>query len=82
MPIIDLEKIKKQELLPGFKARFVHSENLTIAFWDIKAGSILPKHSHINEQISHLTKGEFELTIGETVFSFSEGTKFFQILCN
>ena len=68
MPIIDLKTIEKKELLSGYKVRFVHSDNVTFAFWDVKAGSSLPTHSHIHEQISQVTEGEFELTIRTTLF--------------
>lgn len=63
MPIVDLSDIKKTELIPGFNVRFVHSEKATLAFWDIRAGSILPEHSHFHEQIAQLIEGSFELTI-------------------
>ena len=39
-------------------------ENFTLAYWQVKAGSVLPEHSHVNEQSSQVTKGKFELTIG------------------
>ena len=73
MPIIDLETVEKKELLPGYKVRFVHSANVTFAFWDVKAGSILPKHLHIHEQISQVTEGEFELTIEDNIFLLKQG---------
>lgn len=60
---IDLKNIPAKEIVPGFKVRFVHSENMTFAFWDVEAGATLPEHAHIHEQVSNLTEGEFELTI-------------------
>jgi len=45
----------------------VHSENTTTAFWEVEAGSVLPEHAHVHEQIAQVTEGEFVLTIaGET----------------
>ena len=73
MPIIDLETIEKKELLPGYKVRFIHSDNVTLAFWDVKAGSVLPNHSHVHEQISQITEGEFELTIEKDTFILKQG---------
>ncbi|GBD88889.1 bacilysin biosynthesis protein BacB [bacterium BMS3Abin03] len=73
MPIIDLETIEKKELLPGYKVRFVHSDNLTIAFWDVKAGSKLPAHSHVHEQVSQIIEGEFELTVDGNTFVLKQG---------
>lgn len=63
---IDLNSIEKKEVVPGFFARFVHSENMTISYWNIKTGSSLPAHSHPHEQISSMIKGEFELTVDGT----------------
>ena len=46
MPFINLDSIESKELLPGFNAKMIHSEKMTLAYWDIKAGSELPEHSH------------------------------------
>jgi len=51
MDKINLNSIDEKEIVPGYFVRFVHSENMTIAYWNIKAGSSLPSHSHPNEQI-------------------------------
>jgi len=67
MYFFDLDNIEIKEPVKGYKGKFVHSENQTIAIWDVEEGSILPEHSHPHEQISSVVKGEFELTIkGET----------------
>ncbi len=67
MQKIELENINSKEIIPGYNVRFVHSENMTFAYWDIKAGSPLPEHSHSNEQVANMIEGEFELTVdGET----------------
>jgi len=60
---IDLNSIEEKEIIPGFFVRFVHSENMTIAYWNIKAGSSLPAHSHTHEQVASIIEGEFELTV-------------------
>ncbi|MBO3699580.1 cupin domain-containing protein [Roseivirga sp. E12] len=64
MPFIQLENVKSKELLPGFSVKFVHTEKMTLAYWDIKAGSVLPEHSHHHEQVAaQVMSGEFELTL-------------------
>jgi quercetin dioxygenase-like cupin family protein len=56
-----------KELIPGFHGRFIHGEQMTVAYWEIEAGAILPEHAHHHEQIANLLQGEFELTVaGET----------------
>jgi quercetin dioxygenase-like cupin family protein len=64
MPFIELNSEKTKTLFPGFEGNFVHSENLTIAYWNIKKDSILPAHSHLHEQITHILSGKLELQIG------------------
>lgn len=59
----NLTDINPNEKIPGFHGRFVHMEAFTLAYWEVKAGSVLPEHSHINEQSSQVTEGKFELTI-------------------
>ncbi len=60
---IELKDIPQQEPLPGLKVRFVHSEKMTLAYWEISEGAILPEHHHVHEQVATVTKGELELTI-------------------
>jgi quercetin dioxygenase-like cupin family protein len=59
----DITKINPTEKIPGFHGRFIHGKSFTIALWEVKAGAILPEHSHIHEQSSQVTSGKFELTI-------------------
>lgn len=67
MTFINLSELEEKELVPGFHVRFVHSENMTFAYWNIDANSTLPLHSHPHEQVVNLIEGELELTVdGET----------------
>ncbi|QTA89733.1 cupin domain-containing protein [Desulfonema magnum] len=63
MQFISLKDLREKELVPGFKVRFVHSDNMTLAYWTIKGNSSLPGHSHLHEQVVNIIEGEFELTI-------------------
>jgi len=63
MPFLNLKDILKKELVPGYFARFIHSNNMTFSHWDVKAGSVMPEHTHHHEQINILLEGEFVLTI-------------------
>ena len=62
-----LEAIPTREVVPSFKAKMLHSANMTFAFWDVAAGALFPAHRHPHEQVAILLEGRFELTIdGET----------------
>ncbi|MCA6381675.1 MAG: cupin domain-containing protein [Cytophagales bacterium] len=64
--IEELKKIEPREIMPGFWGRFVHTDNMTFAYWEIKKGSSLPEHSHMHEQVVNMLEGEFELVLEGT----------------
>jgi len=64
MTFIDPSVMESKELVKGFHAKFIHSENMTLAYWNIEDGAELPEHSHPHEQVTNLLEGTFELIIG------------------
>jgi quercetin dioxygenase-like cupin family protein len=74
MPFLSLEELEERELVPGFKGRFVHSENMTFAYWNIEAGAALPEHSHPHEQVANVIEGELELTLNGATKILSPGS--------
>jgi quercetin dioxygenase-like cupin family protein len=74
MPFLSLEELEERELVPGFKGRFVHSENMTFAYWNIEAGATLPEHSHPHEQVANVIEGELELTLNGATKILSPGS--------
>lgn len=49
--------------MKGYKARFIHSQHTTLAFWEVEQRAVLPIHAHIHEQITQVLAGRFELSI-------------------
>jgi quercetin dioxygenase-like cupin family protein len=67
MSFLNLGDFEEKEPVSGYKVRFVHSENMTFAYWNIEAGASLPHHSHPHEQVANVIEGKFEFTLeGET----------------
>lgn len=67
MAFLEIDSIGQREILPGYTVRFVHTDSMTFAYWDVKAGSPLPEHSHHHEQVASVVEGTYELTVdGET----------------
>ncbi len=64
MPFQNLKDIKEREIFPGYKAKFVHSENMTFAHWTIEEGSSFPEHSHEHEQVLSMLEGKLEIKVG------------------
>ena len=69
-----LSSIRPIELFPGFNARIIHTDKVTIAHVNIKAGSPLPEHNHVHEQTIQLMEGTFEFTIGGETKTFNAPT--------
>ena len=59
-----LKDLPQQEVFPGIQGRLIHTDKVTIADFRIKAGTILPAHSHPHEQTSSILAGRFEFTVG------------------
>ena len=63
----NLDQIAAIEKIPGFEGKFVHTDQMTLVYWKVKAGAVLPHHNHKHEQITTLLRGEFEMKVGEEV---------------
>ena len=67
MPFLKIKDLPSKEVVPGFLGRVVHTGTITIMYWTVKEGAAIPVHSHVHEQIAHVLKGKFELTVdGQT----------------
>jgi quercetin dioxygenase-like cupin family protein len=63
-----LHDIEGKAPVPGLTGRFVHSANVTLAYWEFEPGVEVPDHSHEHEQVVNVIEGTFDLTVeGETV---------------
>jgi quercetin dioxygenase-like cupin family protein len=58
-----IDQLPEREVFPGFHGRFVHTGDMTLAYWNVDAGSAVPEHHHVHAQVVQLIKGEFQMTI-------------------
>ncbi len=58
------DDIKKEEVSATFHRQMVYGDKVMVAQLDIKKGSIVPEHSHENEQITWIMKGKLHFKIG------------------
>ena len=73
MPLFELAAIAPKDIVPGYAARFVHTETMTFSHLDIIAGSTIADHAHIHEQVSQVVEGIFELTVNGEIFRMQPG---------
>jgi quercetin dioxygenase-like cupin family protein len=72
--MINIKDIPAREIVPGFFGKFIHGEQSTLAFWEIKKGHTLPLHHHVHEQITYIVSGELEMVIGDEKHVLTGGT--------
>jgi quercetin dioxygenase-like cupin family protein len=59
-----IKNIKPKELVPGITGYYAHGHSLTFGYVELKAGSSIPMHQHIHEQITYIIEGELDMVIG------------------
>jgi quercetin dioxygenase-like cupin family protein len=59
-----LAEIPEEHVTELFSRRFFTGEKITMAFLTIKAGSVVPQHSHDSEQFSYCISGSLNFIIG------------------
>lgn len=60
-----LREIAPHQLFPGFLARTIHGEELTLAVVEIDPESALPEHHHANEQFGLVISGSIVFRVGD-----------------
>jgi quercetin dioxygenase-like cupin family protein len=63
MPFIDTQTLPLQAPLPGWSGRFVTTERMTFAFYEVAAGAAIHEHHHPNEEVWQVLDGELAVTI-------------------
>lgn len=58
-----IKNILPKEVLPGITGYYAHGDMLTFGYVEIKKGSILPEHQHVQEQITFILEGQLDMVI-------------------
>lgn len=68
------QDVEREDLAAGVARQVIHSERLTTARIFLKKGAIVARHSHENEQMSHVLEGclKFEFDGRDVVVSAGE----------
>ncbi len=68
-----MENMTPREILPGFRGRLIHGDSMSLVFWDVSEGAVVPEHSHPHEQMMHVMEGQFEFTLEGTTRIYNPG---------
>jgi quercetin dioxygenase-like cupin family protein len=69
----NIKDIKAKEVVPGIVGHYCHGEKLTLGYVEVKAGSNLPTHQHVHEQITYIIEGQLDMVIGGKPCPLSAG---------
>jgi quercetin dioxygenase-like cupin family protein len=68
-----IKDIMPKALVPGISGHYIHGTGMTFGYVEIKAGSQLPEHQHVHEQITYIIEGQLDMIIGGEACSLSTG---------
>jgi len=63
MPFVELDRLATKEIIKGYHGKAIHTGTATYMYWTVEEGAAIPEHSHMHEQVAHVLKGKFELTV-------------------
>lgn len=64
--------VKLEQLNPLLSRRMLAGQRLMLAQMVLKRGCVVPRHSHMNEQLSYILEGALRFWVGENVDSQDE----------
>ena len=67
------QDVVRKNPFDGAEARIVHGENMSLATWRFRAGTVLPAHQHPHEQVTLVVEGSLELSISGNSRKLSTG---------
>lgn len=61
----NLEKVQQKTLSEGIRMKAVYGDRIMMSFFDLDAGTVIPKHQHPHEQTGYVISGVLEFQIGD-----------------
>jgi quercetin dioxygenase-like cupin family protein len=68
-----IKNLPPKELAPGLTGYYAHGTNMSFGYVEIKAGSGIPMHNHVHEQITYIVEGQLDMIIGGKPCSLTAG---------
>jgi len=68
-----IKNIKPKDLAPGITGHYAHGDKVTFGLVELRKGSSVPLHHHMNEQITYMIEGQLDMVIGGKACSLTDG---------
>lgn len=62
-----------KQLMEGIIGYYAHGQNMSFGFVEIKAGTDMPQHQHVHEQITYIIEGQLDMIIDGKKYSLTPG---------
>jgi quercetin dioxygenase-like cupin family protein len=69
----NIEATAPQRIWEGVLGRVVHGERVTLGVIELEPGSLVPEHSHENEQLGIVIRGSVRFRVGEETRELGPG---------
>ena len=69
----NIKNIQSKEIVPGITGFYAHGDKQTFGYIEIKAGSVVPEHHHVHEQITYIIEGQLNMMIGGESYPLTAG---------
>ncbi|AZD86810.1 hypothetical protein C4K14_3988 [Pseudomonas chlororaphis subsp. aureofaciens] len=72
---INIQDLTEHNIKPdgSARARFIHTEHCTLAFWNLEKGAVIPLHRHHHEACPIVMKGKLQLLLDGVPHVLTEG---------
>lgn len=68
-----IKNISPKVLAPGITGYYTHGNQMTFGLVELKAGSNVPLHAHVHEQITYILEGQLDMIIDGENCSLTNG---------
>lgn len=58
-----IKDLKPKELVTGITGYYAHGDSMSFGLVELEAGSSVPMHQHVQEQITYIIEGELDMVI-------------------
>ena len=69
-----IKEIPPKKLMPGISGHYTHGQNMTFGLVEIAAGTVMPVHQHVHEQITYCLEGQLDMEIDGVLYSLTPGS--------
>lgn len=69
-----LKDLTPKELMLGITGYYTHGKNMTFGLVEIEAGTVMPLHQHMHEQITYILEGQLDMHIDGAAHTLTAGS--------